>query len=283
MADDVNRHSSAQPVPAGAGPVRVEAGERSERARRSSYRRRFGVVYTILALVVAAALGTFALLLVRDAPPEADGWSSWRPDGTALAQMQQITERIPRAYVTPDNGQLNIAIARQLVAQVDERAIPVGAIIAPAGATAGGDDVEVHNAAGAVGIALCGLGPQCSVPGGDSSDAGFALRRQAVELSLYAFKYVDGVDSAVVFLPPTRRGESNGVVFLRRDDVRDELKRPLDETLPTRTAQVVGESTSEELATVVRLTDSRLYSFSYEAAPDGNPILVLSPPGAATG
>ena len=59
------------------------------------------------------------------------------------------------------------------------------------------------DAAGAIGIALCGLGPQCSIPGGDSSDAGLALRRQAVELSLYAFKYVDEVDSVVVFLPPS--------------------------------------------------------------------------------
>ena len=139
----------------------------------------------------------------------------------------------------------------------------------------------VYDADGAIGIAMCGLGPQCSIPGGDSSDAGLALRRQAVELSLYAFKYVDEVDSVVAFLPPSSDGDSGGLIFLRRDDVREELKVPLDETLPTRAAQMVGDVHPQELAAVVRLTDSRLYGFSYEAAPDGNPILVLSPPGSA--
>ena len=48
--------------------------------------------------------------------------------------------------------------------------------------------------------------------------------------SLYTFKYVDDVDSVLVFLPPTPRAKSNGSVFLRRDDVADELRRPLIST-----------------------------------------------------
>ncbi len=285
MADDVNRHSAADvhaPTPS-TGLVEPVA-DRQERARRSSYRLRFGIVYGVLALLVAVGIAAFAVLLIRDAPPDASGWSSWQPEGNALAKMQQIADRIPKAYVTADNDALNVALARQLVAQVDQRAIPVGAIVIDSGAnTASEDDTVVYDAAGAIGIALCGLGPQCAVPGGDSSDAGLALRREAVELSLYAFKYVGEVDSVVVFLPPSSQGDSGGLIFLRRDDVRQELELPLGETLPTRTAQIVGDIHPQELAAVVRLTDSRLYGFSYEAAPDGNPILVLSPPGSGSG
>ena len=50
-------------------------------------------------------------------------------------------------------------------------------------------------------------------------DAELVSRRQALELSLYTFKYVDDVESVVVFMPPTPKGESNGTVFLRRSDV----------------------------------------------------------------
>ena len=280
MADDVNHHSAAD-VPAtvaSAGLVEPVAS-RGERARRSSYRRRFAIVYGVLGVLAAFGIASFAVLVIRDAPPEASGWSSWEPEGNALAKMQQIADEIPKAYVTAGNDALNIAIARQLVAQVDERAIPVGAIVIESGGAA--DDAEVIDANGAIGIAMCGLGPQCSIPGGDSSDAGLALRRQALELALYAFRYVDEVDSVVAFLPPSAEGDSGGLIFLRRDDVREELKLPLNETLPTRTAQIVGDADPQELATVVRLTDSRLYGFSYEAAPDGNPILVLSPPGSS--
>jgi hypothetical protein len=41
---------------------------------------------------------------------------------------------------------------------------------------------------------------------------------------------------------------SGGLIFLRRNDVREELKLPLDETLPTRTAQIAGDTPPQELA-----------------------------------
>jgi hypothetical protein len=280
MADDVNHHSTVD-VPAAppAGALVEPIADRRERARRSSYRTRFAIVYGVLGVLVVGALAGFAVLLVRDAPPEASGWSSWQPEGNALGKMQQIADHIPKSYVTADNDALNIAIARQLVAQVDERTIPIGAILIESGATAASqEEPEVINASGAVGIAMCGLGPQCSIPGGDSSDAGLALRRQALEMSLYAFKYVEEADSVVLFLPPSAEGDSGGLIFLRRDDLREELKVPLDETLPAAGQHRVGDATTQELSAVVRLTDSHLYGFSYEAAPDGNMILLLSPP-----
>ena len=50
------------------------------------------------------------------------------------------------------------------------------------------------------------------------------LSRQALELSLYTFKYVSDIDSVIVFMPPSPKGESNGSVFFRRGDVADELR-----------------------------------------------------------
>ena len=282
MAEDVSLRADPELVASAPTPVLVEPiASRGERARRSSYRLRFGIVYVFLGALVAAAVGTFVVLLLRPTPPEAAAWSSWRPEGSALEKMQQIADRIPKTYLMPNSDELNIAIARNLVARVDERSIPVGAIIVEPGSTAGteeGDGALVYDAAETVGIALCGLGPSCSIPGGESSDATFAVRRQALELALYAFKYVDEVESVLVFMPLSPKGDSGGAIFLRRDDIRDELRTPLTETLPVRTSQIVGEATPEELAVVTRLTDSRLFAFTYEPAPDGNLVMVLAPP-----
>ena len=56
--------------------------------------------------------------------------------------------------------------------------------------------------------------------------AAFAAAPPGARLSLYTFKYVDDIDSVLVFLPPPANDTEAQVssVFLRRDDVRDELE-----------------------------------------------------------
>ncbi len=82
-------------------------------------------------------------------------------------------------------------------------------------------------------------------------------------------------------MPPTPKGDSNGTVFLRRDEVADELRRPLSQLLPSR-APRVGALTDVELGNILRLTRPRTYSFQFQAASDGRPILVLTPPAAGS-
>ena len=50
---------------------------------------------------------------------------------------------------------------------------------------------------------LCGLGTSCAIAAGTPSLAGeLLLRREALELALYTFRYIHGVDSVVAILPP---------------------------------------------------------------------------------
>ena len=105
------------------------------------------------------------------------------------------------------------------------------------------------------------------------------LHRQALELSLYTLKYVDSVDSVVVFMPPSK-DQPNSTVFLRRSDVAEELDRPLNSLLPTTRPKVGGLDSLEE-GQIVRLTQTRTYAAEVQASPDGSPILILSPPGAS--
>ena len=259
---------------------------RRERARQTSYRFRFGILYVALAAIVGAGVGTFVVLATRPAPPEAAAWSSWQPSGSKLARVRQIADRIPKAYKQPNGEQLTVSQASQLAVSTESGDMPVTSIFVRPDTTRGlaeESDIDAFTGAGAVSYGLCGLGggPQCALSGQASVERFTVLSRQALELSLYTFKYVDDVDSVIVFMPPSTKGESNGSLFLRRADVADELRRPISKLLPS-TAPRVGGLTGVEVGNILRLTRSRTYAFEFQAASDGRPILVLTPPAVSS-
>lgn len=265
-----------------AAPAPLES--RGERARRVAYRRRFAIVYVFLAAVVGAGVGAFVVLSTRPAPPEAEAWSAWQPTGSRTAMLRQIADRIPKAY--KENGkQLNVSIASPLVVSTGEGDLKVEAVFVQPDTSRGlaeEEDIDAYEGSEVVSFGLCGIGEndQCALAGKPSAARFTLLRRQALELSLYTFKYVEDVDSVVVFMPPTPSGDSNGTVFLTRDDVAEELRRPLRELLPARAPRLGGLSELEQ-GHILRLTAPRTYAFQFKAAPDGRPILVLTPPAAA--
>ena len=140
------------------------------------------------------------------------------------------------------------------------------------------DDINTLRASSTVMYTLCGLGDACSIPEGKPTVArGQLLRREALELALYSFTYLDGIDSALVLLPPRADGQAATAVFLERGDVRGALDRPLSETLTAPLTPGVGEIEADEQRVIDRATRSRLYEYSYLQAQDGSPIMVLSP------
>ncbi|NUT56470.1 MAG: hypothetical protein HOQ03_10880 [Thermoleophilia bacterium] len=257
---------------------------RGERARRSSYRFRFGVVYLLLAAVFGAGVGSFIVLASRGKAPEPEAWSAWQPKGSGLAKVRQIADRIPKAYRAENGTQLTVSLGGPLSVPTPEgNVVPVRAVLVRPDTSKGlaeEDDVRVYQGSGTVSFSLCGTKSkeQCELtPASAERDA--LLRRQALELSLYTLKYVDDVDSVVVFLPPTK--ESQGTVFLRRTDVADELDRPLTSLFTTKRPRV-GHLNSLEEGQIVRLTGSRTYGAEVQPSPDGSPVLILTPPAVAT-
>jgi hypothetical protein len=147
-----------------------------------------------------------------------------------------------------------------------------------AGGRAEADDIHTLDARNAVMYTLCGLGSACSIAEGKPSVArGQLLRREALELSLYSFRYLDGIDSALVLLPPRADGKSATAVFLERRDVRPELDRPIDQSLTAPLTPGVGEIQPDEQRVIDRTTRSRVYAYSYLQAQDGSPVMVLMP------
>jgi hypothetical protein len=256
---------------------------RSERARRAGYRRRFAVIYGSLALIGGIAIGALLVLITRpDAVPN-PAWSSWEPTGSSNAQVLQIADHVAKQYkfqgdqlVVALGGPPTITDAGNTNAEIPIRAIAVRPDTSTGKAEE--DDIELIDASQSMEYVLCGLGDGCSISQGAPTEArGTFLRRQALELALYTFKYVDGVDSVTVILPPLPGGQTPpSAVFLKRGDVKSELSKPLSQTLAPITP-TIGTIKATELQTLNRITRPRLYQVGYTQAQDASPVLILSP------
>jgi hypothetical protein len=258
--------------------------DRRERARRSSYRFRFAVIYVLLAAVIGAGVGSLIVLASNGKAPEKPDWSSWQPKGSGLAKVRQIADRIPKAYRAENGSQLTVSFGGPLSVPTPEgNVLPVRSVLVRPDTSKGlaeEDDIRVYPGSSLVSFSLCGARSQqkCELTP-TSAERETLLRRQALELSLYTLKYVDDVESVVVLLPPTAK--SQDAVFLRRSDVEDELDRPLSTLFTAKRPRVGGLSSLEE-GQIVRLTGSRTFGAQVQPSPDGSPVLILTPPGEAS-
>ena len=286
MADDVmgKAAADAKPVPGhavGAGVARPET--RADRARRLAYRSRFAAFYVLLAIVAGAGVGALMVLVGRGSPAPAPARSAWEPAGSAERRLAQIGDHVGDQYRLP-SGKPLVAVTYSgapTVTGPDGSTFQVRAIAVRPDTTAGraeADDVNTVSAANTVMFTLCGLGSSCSIPEGKPSQArGQLLRREALELALYSFTYLNGVDSTLVLLPPRADGKAATAVFVENGDVRGELGRPLDQTLTAPLTPGVGEIQPDEQRVIDRTTRSRVYEYSYLQAQDGSPVMVLTP------
>jgi hypothetical protein len=263
--------------------VAARSESRSERARRLAYRNRFAAFYVVLAILAGAGVGALLVLVGRGSPAPAPAWSAWEPTGSVERRAAQIGDHVGDQYRLP-SGKPLVAVTYAgppVVTGPDGSSFQVRAIAVQPDTTAGraeADDISTVNANGTVMYTLCGLGTACSIAEGKASQArGQLLRREALELALYSFHYLDGINSALVLLPPRADGKAATAVFVEEGDVRGELTRPLDQTLTAPLTPGVGEIQPDEQRVVERATRSRLYEYSYLQAQDGSPIMLLKP------
>ena len=289
MADDVKStaRAEAQAAPKGTTlPARPES--RADRARRLVYRGRFAAFYFVLAVVAGAGVGALIVLVGRGSPAPAPAWSEWKPTGSTERRAAQIGEHVSGLYRLPSGNALAaVTYAGPPTATgPDGSTFQVQAIAVRADASGGRaepDEVDTFPAGNTVMYTLCGLGKACSIPEGKpSAERAQLLRREALELSLYSFNYLGGVDSVLALLPPRADGNLATAVFLERGDLGPELGRPLDQTLTAPLTPGVGEMPPDEQRVVDRVTRSRIYQYSYLQAQDGSPVMVLAPAGSGS-
>ncbi len=254
--------------------------------RASSYRGRFGLAYFLLAALLGVGVGLF-VLLEGGGPGGSSAWSLWRPSASGRDALRQIADFVSRRYRLPSGTQLTGVIIRRpptvTTTTGTARApqdIPIEAIAVKTGSS--GDvakDYSIFTTDQSLEYILCGFGDRCSIAEGKPSlERARLLRREALELALYTFKYVSGVDSVVTFIPPRPDPAAKTfALYFQKDGLREQLERPLRETLRRRDLLRPGNLRPAESAKIDALTMSRLYSFNYQPAPDGSAILVLDP------
>ena len=280
-------------------PVSTAAGDharKSERRRAGSpHARKFALATAALLGVAVAAVVIAVIVLLQPSTATSSSsssapWSQWRPPDSGLAGEREIAAEVAPFYRASPANQLvvvtvqNIPPATSAAASAGELALrdpTTGTVAAVAGNTA------VYN--------LCGLGTDCAItPGAPSHARLLLLQREALELALYTFKYISGIDNVVATLPPgrvtvsctglcnsphsaTTRSVDLAVVFSRQS-LRSFTSQPLRATLPEElppTVQQMPDAPEAELVNVI--ASQALFEQQLVQAQDGTNVLVLSP------
>jgi hypothetical protein len=278
-ADDTRRDAaSAEVADAVASATDGGTGGTEAAPRYSRYSGRFQFILGALIAVGAAAVVLLVAVLAGGKDDNSlalragPSWSSWHPTGTADGPTE-IADHVGHEYKLPNGKQLVAVTGGPLVIA----GLPITVAIRQTAAQGG--DIKLYDGSGVL-FRLCGLGPKCAISEGKAStQRHLLLRREALELALYSFRYL-GVSEAVVFLPP-RKGQSptQAVFFQRGDkDLATAVARPLDATLVQQTPSISGVTRSPDANLVNTITTTKLFKFSFtQANQDARAFLVLDP------
>jgi hypothetical protein len=245
----------------------------------SQFRNRFGFLIGALAGVVVAVGAAVAFVLLQGDTASQEGfarhWSAWQPPQTDTTQgAQEIAQHVGAEYKQTDGSQLTMVNGNPMPS------FPIA--VRPAR----GPIVTISPEHGVM-YTLNGLGKDGAMTGSPSPQRLQLLRREALELALYTFRYIKDVDTVMALLPtipkgaPTQGGPTtepqSQAVFYRPGDLKQQLQVPLTATMSAKTP-VAGAI--RDGRTVDALTLSNLFKWSLQQAQTGQPYLVLDRSGA---
>jgi hypothetical protein len=269
------------------------AHRQSTPRERSPHSRKFvaaaatliGIGVGALAVAVAIAASGGSARSVS-----AGQWSSWRPSDGGLTGAQEIANFVAPYYRASPADQLAVVTAVNL----NNGANPLQVAI-PSSSTSG--SLAPLPANSTVLYNLCGVGSKdCSiVVGKPSSNRLLLLRREALELALYTFRYLNGIQSVVAILPPGRTvAGCTGIcakpqekvttkpldlaLAFDRSELQPWLNHPLHTTLPEPLPPTVSQMPNAPEAELVSIiTAHGLFSEHTAQAQDGSTVIALSP------
>jgi hypothetical protein len=246
---------------------------------------RFMIGYVVVVVMVGVLLVTLAIVtrdsgsspsqaVVGGVPVQEDGFQRAREIATEVARQYRGANGEQIVAVTAQPGEVS-GLPLQYIALRHGRNQPL---------TEG--DVSVVEPGETALFSFCGLAGEqnCALPGEPTPERLMLLRREAVELSLYTFKFLPEIQTVVSLLPPVPRGEGQPpqtfAVYFQRRHLENVLTEPISKTLPERPPFAEGDIAQGEAEMINRLTETRLFSSSFEQLPTQGVILNLSPPSA---
>jgi hypothetical protein len=251
----------------------------------SEHRNRFGFLGGALGGVILAAVAVFAIVITTNNAPSDEGlarnWSKWQPEETSMSGgPPEIATHVAPQYKLDDGTQLVNVTAGPLAIQ----SVPLDDVLIQS------QDSSIHQLTGrAIMYTLSGLGPRGSIVGGTPSKERHRLvRREALELALYTFRYLPDVDMVVALLPPPKPADGETAqeaaqknppqaVFYRPGDLKGQLQVPLGNTVPAK-APTPDSIPPKEATTIDALTLSNLFVADFTQTQDLRAHLVLQRP-----
>jgi hypothetical protein len=282
-----DEHAADPPL---AAPLAL--GGRSTRdAVASPHSHKFlAVTATLLGVAIGAVGVAIAIALTSSNPGPQAAWASWSPPDSGVAGERDIANEVAPFYRASPATQLVVVTVQNVSSnstggtQIAFRDPTTGSLSALSGNSA------VYN--------LCGLGPNCAIATGSASAARLLLlRREALELALYTFRYIGGVDNVVAILPPGKTMSTasltpkppspgktetttslNVAVVFQRQGLQHFVARPLRMTLPETLPPTVSEMPGAPEAELVSvITGQSLFRQQVVQAQDGSNVIVLDP------
>jgi hypothetical protein len=231
--------------------------------------RKFSLAYAIIAAVFVFGIVGSAMAIAGVRPGAPARWSSFKPSGDRLQKAQSIADYVAPGYKLDDQQQMVVVSARD--AGVGSQ--PIQFVAVP-----GRDQYEIINGTQTVAYEMCGLGDHCAIASGSpSTDRDRLLRREALEIALYTFKYVGDTDAVVVFMPPPPGAATSWALLFQKQDYRPELGHPITKTLSEPAPDPSALASSSERDLVEQLTSRTRYAYKVQDV-NGAPVLVLDVP-----
>jgi hypothetical protein len=301
----------------------VEAGV-SRAARSDTHRGRdlasasphAGRFRTVTALLVALGIGAIVVAVAvavggKRSGPAAAKWSEWKPPEGGTLGARDIADFVAPFYRIDSVDQLAVVTVVNLESAAAAAAAQQAAASGtPSSAVASGLQVAVRPSStssqvsllsgNTIAFNLCGQhSSNCAIGvGKPSSNRLLLLRREALELALYTFKYIGGTENVVAILPPghteatqtlskkpptsaktraTSKPVDIAVLFVRQE-LSPLLQHPLKQILPEPTPPNVAQmQRAPEAGLVEQLTGRGLFSEQLQQAQDGSNLIVLNP------
>jgi hypothetical protein len=279
----------------------------------SPHARRFrGVTALLVAIGIGALVVAGAVAIAgRSTSKPGQKWSEWQPSDHGTLGARDIADFVAPFYRIDNIHQLSVVTVVNLesasAAAAQQQAAANGTA---SGAVASGLQVAVRPSptssqvsllgGNTIAYNLCGEGGKdCAIGvGKPSTNRLLLLRREALELALYTFKYISGTQNVVAILPPGHTQQtstlskklptSNGsqaatkpvdiAVLFVRQEMSPLLNTPLSHILPEQSPPTVAQMPSApEAGLVDQITARGLFSEQLQQAQDGSSLIVLNP------
>ncbi len=303
---------------AGAGVARSTRSDSSRSHQEAEVSPHAGRFRSVTALLVALGIGAIVVAVSvavggRQSAPAAAKWSEWKPPDSGTLGARDIADFVAPFYRIDSVHQLSVVTVVNLESAAAAAAAQQAAANGTtANSTTSGLQVAVRPSptssqvsllnGNTIAYNLCGIGGKnCAIGVGQpSSDRLLLLRREALELALYTFRYIGGTQNVVAILPPGHAEPTKtptvskkppkatsaqapakpvdiAVLFVRQE-LSPLLKHPLADILPEQTPPSVAQMPhAPEAGLVDQLTARSLFTESLQQAQDGSDLIVLNP------